>query len=156
MTNATLASQSLKLLLLLLLLMKNCNPLDDLGAYCIIIFLRTIYGNARARILAGVWWPRKERPVFLSMRAEERAKIRAEFTRRRCDVGAIPARRRRDNGAIWWPRKEMLVFLVMRAVLVLSRFLIIPPHSGGIFSSEFTSLCLFSVYFEAPLLAQIF
>ena len=46
-------------------------------------------------------------PVFLAMRAEERAKIRAEFERRRRDAGATPARRRRDTGAIWWPRKKM-------------------------------------------------
>ena len=51
-------------------------------------------------------------PVFLAMRAEERAKIRAECERRwrdagatsarhrrDHDVGAIPARRRRDTGA---------------------------------------------------------
>ena len=31
---------------------------------------------------ASLWWPRKEMPMFFAMRAEERAKIRAEFERR--------------------------------------------------------------------------
>ena len=72
--------------------MKNCNPFDDLGAYCIIIFLRTIYGNARARMLSGVWWPRKEMPVFLSMRAEERAKIPKPLRARRHPTAYAHAR----------------------------------------------------------------
>ena len=56
----------------------------------------TEWGARSGRLL---WWPRKEMPVFLAMRAEERAKIRAEFERRQRDTGATSARPRRDVGA---------------------------------------------------------
>ena len=77
--------------------------------------------------------------------------VHATPVRRRRDTSKTSARQRRDMVA---EKGNAGVSCDARGTCTFKIY--IPPHSGGIFSSEFTSFCLFSVFFEAPLLAQIF